>query len=184
MDAEREQGLRLPYKGISPRVDESAFVAPNACLVGDVEVGPQSSLWFGVVARADVQPIRIGARVSVQDNAVIHATRGWAATEIGDDCTVGHGAILHGCKLDTHVLVGMGACILDGASIASEVLIGAGSLITANTYIPHGVLAMGSPAKVVRFLKDSEREWIRQSAQNYATHSEEYRAIVEASIHS
>jgi carbonic anhydrase/acetyltransferase-like protein (isoleucine patch superfamily) len=156
-----------PFRGKLPRVHDGAFVAPTAALIGDVEVGAQSSLWFGTVARGDMMPIRVGARTSIQDNAVIHTTGGWSDTQVGDDCTVGHSAILHGCIVRDRVLVGMGSIILDAAEIGSDVILGAGSLVTARTKIPPGVLAHGRPAKPVRDLTDEERKNILDAARHY-----------------
>ena len=163
-----------PFDGHVPEIDPRAFIAPSADVIGDVVVGPQSSIWFGTVLRGDTEPIRIGARTSIQDNSVLHTTGGWAPTVVGDDCTVGHAVILHGCTVGSRVLVGMGAVILDGATIHDDVLIGAGSLITSNTEIPSGVLAFGRPAKVVRPLTDRERESIAQSARTYVEHTAQY----------
>lgn len=156
-----------PYKGIHPTVDPSAFVAPSADVIGDVTIGERSSVWFGAVVRGDVNPIRIGARTSIQDNTVMHATGGWTETHIGDDCTVGHGVILHGCTVKNRVLVGMGSILLDDVELGDDVILGAGSLVTQRTKIPSGVLAFGRPAKVIRELTDAERRQIRDSAAHY-----------------
>lgn len=155
------------YRGIRPRVDASAFIAPSADVIGDVSIGPASSIWFGAVIRGDVMPIRIGARTSIQDNSVMHATGGWADTMVGDDCTVGHAVILHGCTVRDRVLVGMGSIVLDEAEIGSDTIVGAGSLVTARTKIPPGVLALGRPAKVIRELREDELRQIRESAEHY-----------------
>jgi carbonic anhydrase/acetyltransferase-like protein (isoleucine patch superfamily) len=156
-------------------VDPSAYVAPSADLVGDVTIGPESSVWFGTVVRGDVSPLRVGARTSIQDNSVMHATGGWTETEVGDDCTVGHGVILHGCTIGDRVLVGMGSLVLDAAEIGSDTILGAGSLVTQRTKIPSGVLAFGRPAKVVRELTDEERARIRESAEHYVALVRAYR---------
>jgi carbonic anhydrase/acetyltransferase-like protein (isoleucine patch superfamily) len=155
------------YRGIVPRVHEQAFVAPTASVVGDVEIGAQSSIWFGTVLRGDVMPIRIGARTSIQDNGVVHATGGWEPTIVGDDCTVGHSVILHGCTVGNRVLVGMGSIVLDGARLGDDVILGAGSLVTARTVIPSGMLAFGRPAKAVRPLTDEERKNLLDAVSVY-----------------
>ncbi|MCS6798340.1 MAG: gamma carbonic anhydrase family protein [Myxococcota bacterium] len=165
---------RWPYRGIWPRVASDAFVAPGAHLVGDVVVGPQCSIWFGAVLRGDVMPIRVGARTSIQDNCVLHATGGWAPTLVGEDCTIGHGAILHGCSVADRVLVGMGSIVLDGAEIGPDVLLGAGSLVPPRARIPAGVLVMGRPARVVRPLSAEELERIREAATLYVGYGAEY----------
>lgn len=165
----------VPYRGVLPRVDPSCFVAPTASVIGDVEVGPGSSLWFGAVLRGDVMPIRIGARTSIQDNSVVHATHDWCETRVGDECTVGHSVVLHGCTVRDRVLVGMGSIVLDQVEIGSDVILGAGSLVTARTVIPPGVLAMGRPAKVVRELTDEERARILDAAEAYVDLVRDYR---------
>lgn len=168
----------LPYGEHAPRIAEDAFVAPNTSLIGDVEVGSEASIWFGSTLRGDVMPIRIGARTSIQDNSVVHATDGWAPTIVGEDCVVGHGVILHGCTLGDRVLVGMGAIILDAAKIGDDCLIGAGSLVTARTEIPPGSLVLGRPAKVKRPLTELERASIVEGAAHYVKKTRDYRALV------
>ncbi len=164
------------YRGMRPSVDPSSFIAPTAALIGDVVVGAKASIWFGVVLRGDVMSIRVGARTSIQDNSVIHATGGWTSTIVGENCTVGHGAILHGCTVADRVLVGMGSIILDQAEIGSDTILGAGSLVTARTKIPAGVLALGRPAKVIRELTDEERASIREAAKVYVGLVRDYTA--------
>ena len=163
-----------PYRGQLPVVSPGAFVAPSADVIGDVEIGAESSIWFGAVLRGDMMPIRIGARTSVQDNSVIHTTGGWAPTVVGDDVTVGHGVILHGCTVGSRVLVGMGSILLDGATVGSDVLLGAGSLVPQRKVIPDGVLAYGRPAKVIRELREEELERVRDAARRYVVLSREY----------
>ncbi|GAB4215229.1 MAG: gamma carbonic anhydrase family protein [Sandaracinaceae bacterium] len=165
-----------PYKAIHPRLDPSCFVAPTASVVGDVVVGAESSIWYGAVLRGDVMPIRIGARTSIQDNSVVHATGGWHDAIIGDDCTVGHGVILHGCRIGSRVLVGMGTIVLDEADVGDQVMIGAGSLVTARTRIPPGVLVHGRPAKVIRDLRPDEVERILEAAELYRRYGREHAA--------
>ncbi len=166
--------MRVPYRGVLPTVAKSAFVAPNATLIGDVHIGEESSIWFGAVLRGDVMRISVGARTSIQDNSVVHATGGWAPTAIGDDCTVGHSVVLHGCTVRDRVLVGMGSVVLDAAEIESDVVLGAGSVVTARTKIPAGVLAIGRPAKVIRDLKPEDYERIREAASLYVGYGREY----------
>lgn len=169
--------VRLPWKGVMPTVAETAFVAPNTSLIGDVEVAELASIWFGSTLRGDVMPIRIGARTSIQDNSVVHATEGWAPTIVGEDCVVGHGVILHGCTLGNRVLVGMGTVILDEVEIGDDVLIGAGSLITPRTKLPSGTLVLGRPAKPKRDLTDAERASIVEGAAHYVKKCEAYRKM-------
>lgn len=162
------------YRGQLPRVAEDAFIAPSADVIGDVVIGAASSIWYGAVVRGDVMPIRVGNRTSIQDNSVVHSTGGWQQTVVGDDCTVGHSVILHGCTVGDRVLVGMGTIVLDAVEIGSDVLIGAGSLVTARTKIPDGVLAFGRPAKVIRDITDEERARIAEAAEHYARLVGEY----------
>ncbi len=160
-----------------PRVHGSAWVAESAVVVGDVEIGAESSLWFGAVVRGDVERIRIGARTNVQDQATIHVVGGRLATIVGDGVTVGHAAVLHGCAIAGHTLVGIGAIVLDGAEIGPECLIGAGAVVTPGTRIPPRSLVLGSPAKRVRELSADEIARLHRSAAGYVERAREYRAL-------
>ncbi len=162
------------FQGVGPVVAPSAFVAENAALIGQVEVGERASIWYGAVLRGDILPIRIGARTSIQDQCVLHTTTGWAPTEVGEEVTVGHGAILHGCRIASRVLVGMGSIVMDGARVASNVILGAGSLVPPRAEIPSGVLALGRPARVVRPLRSEEFEQIREAAEEYVRQAARY----------
>ncbi len=164
----------LPYRGVWPKVHPTAYIAPNAALIGDVTIGAHTSVWFGAVLRGDVAPIVIGARTSIQDNCVVHATAGLSATAVGDDCTVGHAATLHGCVVGSRVLVGMGSIVLDNARIEDDVILGAGSLVTINTVLPTGFLAFGRPAKPTRPLTDSDRAHLAEAAGLYVGYRAEY----------
>jgi carbonic anhydrase/acetyltransferase-like protein (isoleucine patch superfamily) len=157
----------FPYKGVLPQVAEGAFVAPNASLIGDVTLGERSSIWFGAVLRGDVAPLRIGARTNIQDNAVIHATGGKSSTTIGDDVTVGHNSIVHGCTIGNYCLIGMGSIVLDGASIEDECFIAAGALIAPNTRVAARSLMIGNPARKARTLTDAELTEIRTASITY-----------------
>lgn len=174
--------LLLPYRGKSPVIAEDAFVAPNTSLIGDVHIGSQASVWFGTTLRGDVQPIRIGARTSIQDNTMVHATDGWVPTIVGEDCVVGHGVILHGCTIGNRVLVGMGAIVMDGAVIGDDVIIGAGALVTTKTQIPSGSMVLGSPAKVKRELTDAQKAGILEGSAHYQRKTAEYREIIRAEL--
>ena len=139
-----------------------AYVAPNATIVGDVVLQQDASIWYGAVLRGDSGKITVGAGSNVQDNCVIHEN-----TTIGPGCTIGHGAILHGCTLGANCLVGMGAIVLDGAVIEDNCMVGAGALVTGRTHIPAGSLVLGSPAKVVKPLTEAQHAYIREDAENY-----------------
>jgi carbonic anhydrase/acetyltransferase-like protein (isoleucine patch superfamily) len=169
----------IPYGGTIPRVHESVFLATNATVIGDVEIGEGSSVWFGTVIRGDVHSIRIGKNTNVQDLSVIHVTTPEsgkpATTTIGDHVTIGHRVILHGCTIDDCALVGMGSIVMDGAVVGKNSVIGAGSLVTEGTVIPEGHLALGSPAKVKRPLTEAEILGLALSAEHYRELASRYR---------
>ncbi len=152
-----------------PRIGPNAWVAPDAPVIGDVDVGADSSIWYGCVVRGDVFGIRIGRGTNIQDHTVIHVTSGTHGTTIGDDVTIGHRATLHGCTIGDRALVGIGAIVLDAAVIGEEALVGAGALVTPGTIIPPRVLAVGSPARVKRPLTEDELAHLRQSGPHYVT---------------
>lgn len=164
------------YAAAKPRVHPDAWLAPGCVVVGDVSIGPDSTVWYGAVLRGDVHSITVGARTNLQDQAVVHVTKGRFASVIGDEVTVGHRAVIHGCRVGDGSLIGIGACVLDGAEIGEGALIGAGSVVTPGTVIPPGVLALGTPARVVRPLSDAERATQIERALTYIetarTHSE------------
>lgn len=170
-----------PYKGMRPKVDESAFIAPGAILVGDVEVGEGSSIWYNVTIRADVNPVKIGKWSNIQDASIIHEDSGRGsgledglATIVGDYVTVGHGVILHACKLEDYALVGMGATVMDGAVVGKGSVIGAGALVTKGTVIPPYSVVLGAPAKVIRTMTpDSIADRLEQ-AEHYHHLSREH----------
>lgn len=165
--SKRHRGLVLPFMDKRPVIDPTAFIAEQSTVVGDVVIGPESSIWFNTTVRADQMPIRIGARSNVQDNSVVHVTTEVAGTVIGDEVTVGHRVILHACTIGNRVLVGMGSIVLDLAVIEDDVLLAAGSLVTPRTVLPSGWLCRGSPAKPVRPLEERERAMIRQGWTAY-----------------
>ncbi len=164
------------FGGKTPQLGAGVFVAETAAIIGNVVIGDDSSIWYATSVRGDVMPIQIGARTSIQDNAVIHVTSGVSGTEIGSDCTVGHSAIIHACTVEDFCLIGMGAILLDGARIGTGSLVGAGALVTPGTIIPPGSLVLGSPAKVKRPLDDNEREQIRCGAEHYVHLARAYLA--------
>lgn len=162
------------FQGIKPTIPDSVFVEDTATVIGDVVIGEDSSVWFGAVVRGDVHSIRIGHRTNVQDLSVLHVTHETHPLVIGDDVTIGHRVILHGCTVQNHVLVGMGAIIMDGAVIGEDCVIGAGALVTEGTIVPPKSLILGSPAKVKRPVTEKELAWIRESAQNYVRYARQY----------
>lgn len=159
-----------PFKGTTPRIDPSAFVDESAQVIGDVEVGPESSVWMNVVIRGDVHRIRIGRRSNVQDLTMVHVMRDTNPTVIGDEVTIGHSAVIHGCTIEDRVLVGMGAVLLNGVHVESDSIVAAGSLLTEGTRIPARSLVMGRPGKVKRQLTDEEVAEILWYADNYVNY--------------
>jgi carbonic anhydrase/acetyltransferase-like protein (isoleucine patch superfamily) len=155
------------YRGQSPQLDESVFRVGSAEIIGDVTIGADSSLWFNVVVRGDVNSIRIGQRTNIQDGSVVHVTHEKHPTWIGDDVTVGHNVTLHGCQIGNRCLIGMGAVVMDAVEIADDVMIAAGALVTPGTKVPSGTLYAGSPARYKRHLSDDEIADLKQSALNY-----------------
>jgi carbonic anhydrase/acetyltransferase-like protein (isoleucine patch superfamily) len=150
-----------------PKIAESAFIAPSADIIGDVTIGEDCSIWFGTVLRGDENYIKIGRGTNIQDNCTVHINSEKYGTEIGEYVTAGHGAILHACKVGDYCLIGMGAIVLDGAEIGDYSIIGAGSMVTGGKKIPSGVLAVGSPAKVIREITEEEKKALQESAENY-----------------
>lgn len=148
----------IEHHGIRPTVPDSAWLAPTATVIGDVVMGESSSLWFNVVARGDVNYIRIGDRSNIQDNSTIHVSVDTWPTIIGNDVVAGHNVLLHGCTIHDRVLVGMGSVVMDGVVIGEESIIGAGSLVTPGTQIPPRSLVVGRPGRVVRSVTDKELE--------------------------
>lgn len=166
--AETWPGARLLSIGSQqPRVVEAAFVAPGATLVGDVELGRDASVWYGCVLRGDLHRIRVGARSNVQDLSVLHVTRDRFPTLIGDEVTIGHRAVVHGCTVRDGALIGIGAVVLDGAEVGEGALVGAGALVAPGTRIPYAALALGVPARVARLLTEVELEAQRERARAY-----------------
>jgi carbonic anhydrase/acetyltransferase-like protein (isoleucine patch superfamily) len=167
--------MLIPFNGKEPRIDPSAFVAPTAVLIGDVEVGPEASIWFGAVLRGDNGPIRIGARTSIQDNAVVHVSE-HGGTYVGDDVTVGHAAIMEDCTIEPHALIGSNATLLNGCRIGAGSLIAAGSVVGERADIPPHVLAAGAPATVKKKIEGEAAHWIDISAAEYVKLSRTYLA--------
>jgi carbonic anhydrase/acetyltransferase-like protein (isoleucine patch superfamily) len=155
-------------------VHPTAYVDESAQVIGDVQIGAESSLWMNVVARGDVNSIRIGSRSNVQDGSIVHVMHGTHPTNIGDDVTIGHGAIVHGCTVADRVLIGMGAILLNGVTIGEDTIVAAGSLVTEGTCIPPRSLVMGSPARVRRTLTDEDVASILTYANNYVRYKKDY----------
>lgn len=165
----------IEYRGKRPNIHPTAFIAPNAVLIGDVEVGRESSIWFGAVLRGDNGPIRVGARTSIQDNAVVHVSEG-GVTHIADDVTVGHCAVMEDCRIEAHALIGSNATLLNGATIGEGALIAAGSVVGQGVTIPPRVVAAGAPASVKKALEGEAASWIEISSGEYVKLSRLYLA--------
>jgi carbonic anhydrase/acetyltransferase-like protein (isoleucine patch superfamily) len=163
------------FRGLLPKVHETAYVDVSAQVIGDVEIGAESSVWMQVVLRGDVNFIRLGARTNVQDGTIVHVMHDTHPTIVGDEVTIGHGAIVHGCTIRSRVLIGMGAVVLNGATIDEDTIVAAGSLVTEGAVVPPRSLAMGSPARVRRALTDAEVASIREYAANYVRYRKDYQ---------
>jgi carbonic anhydrase/acetyltransferase-like protein (isoleucine patch superfamily) len=163
------------YRGILPRIPDSAFVDSSAQVIGDVEMGDESSAWMNVVIRGDVNWIRIGRRSNIQDGSIVHVMRGLHPTEVGDEVTVGHGVILHGCRVGNRCLIGMGAIVLNGVDIGTESIVAAGSLLPEGMRVPPRSLVVGSPGKVRRSLTDRDVAAIAGYAERYVEYAKDYK---------
>ena len=174
--------LVLSYSGVWPRIAEDAFIAPTAVIVGDVTIESGANIWFGAVLRGDVAPIRIGARSNVQDGCVLHTDAGAPAT-IGVECTLGHGAIVHGATIGDGTLVGMRATVLNHAVVGAGCLIAAATLIPEGKQIAPGQLVMGIPGKAIRAVTEAEQARIRDGVAHYLAYAREYAAAL-ANVHA
>lgn len=164
------------FSGLVPKVHPSVFVADNATIVGDVEIAEGSSVWYGAVLRGDVCPIRIGKGSNVQDGVIIHGDDG-SKTLIGDNVTIGHRAVVHGCTIEEGALIGMGAIVLDGATVGASAIVGAGSLVTVGKQMPPRTLWVGSPVRLIRDLDDHAVQGVLESALHYRRLAQAYVSL-------
>jgi carbonic anhydrase/acetyltransferase-like protein (isoleucine patch superfamily) len=164
-----------PYRSVLPRVHATAFIDESAQVIGDVEIGEESGVWMNAVVRGDVNSIRIGRQTNLQDGCIVHVMRGSHATYIGNQVTVGHAAVLHGCTIRDRCLIGMGAIVLNGAEIGEDSIVAAGTLITEGTKVPPRSLMMGSPGARRRELRDEEVAGILAYAQRYVGYRKDYQ---------
>ena len=162
------------FCGMTPTIPKSCFIEETGIVIGDVVMGEQCSVWFHAVIRADVHYIRIGHRTNVQDLCILHVTHDTHPLIIGNDVTIGHHVVLHGCTIKDRVLIGMGAIVMDGALIGEDSVVGAGALVTEETVVPPMSLVLGSPAKVRRPVTQEELLWIRESSANYVKYAGQY----------
>lgn len=166
-----------PYRGTSPRVHPTAFIDASAQVIGDVEIGEESSVWMCAVIRGDVHWIRVGKRTSIQDGTIVHAMTRTHPTSIGDNVTVGHAAVVHGCTIEDRCLIGMGAILLNGSHVGAGSIVAAGTLLVEGQKVPPRSLVMGSPGKVKRLLTQAEVADIQTSADRYVGYRLEYMKI-------
>jgi len=157
----------IDFKGRYPKVDPTAFIAENAMVIGDVEIGPGSNIWFNSIVRGDLNYIRIGSNCNIQDACVLHVEKDLYPLFLEDEVVLGHRVVVHGCRISKGSLIGIGAIVLNNAEVGEQSIVGAGSLVTPNTVIPPRTLAMGTPAKPVRSLNENDLEMIRNTLQDY-----------------
>ncbi|MBN8819182.1 MAG: gamma carbonic anhydrase family protein [Sphingomonas sp.] len=171
--------LILPFEGKTPKIHESAFIAPGSVIIGDVEIGPQASIWYNCVLRADINFIRVGARSNIQDGSVIHVETdygdGGHPAIIGEDVLIGHMALVHGCVLENRAFVGMGAIVMDGCTIEGDAMLAAGAMLTPGKRMPSGQLWSGRPAKYMRDLSEADIHGMQRGVKGY---------VHEAALHS
>jgi carbonic anhydrase/acetyltransferase-like protein (isoleucine patch superfamily) len=175
-------GLVLPYNGKWPKIGRDVFVAPNATVIGDVEIGDASSLWFNTLVRGDDHWIRIGARTNIQDGVIVHISKGTAPTTIGSDITIGHGAIVHGCVLEDKCLIGIGAIVLDGAVVETGSVVAAGALVAPGKRVRRGEVWAGCPAKMVREVRPQDLQYIDEDAVLYCELASDYLKMRRAAV--
>lgn len=169
--------LILPYAGKTPRIHPTAWIAPTAVVIGDVEIGPETGIWYGCVVRGDVNEIRIGARTNIQDGTVIHVAAEGQGTTIGDEITVGHMALLHACTVESNAFIGMKSCVMDGAHVERHAMVAAGALLTPGKRVPSGELWGGSPARKIRDLTEAQLADWRKSWEGYVAHAKDHAAL-------
>lgn len=180
--------LILPFGGKTPKIHETAFVAPGCVIIGDVEIGPQASIWYNCVLRADINAIRVGARSNIQDGSIVHVESdygdGGHPAIIGDDVLIGHMAIVHGCTLENRAFVGMGAIVMDGCVIEGDAMLAAGAMLTPGKRMPSGQLWSGRPAKYMRELSEADIYGMQRGVEHYVhegqAHTEALRAAQAA----
>jgi carbonic anhydrase/acetyltransferase-like protein (isoleucine patch superfamily) len=172
--------LILPVQGISPTIGNHGWIAPNASLIGDIIMGEYCTVWFNAVIRGDVNSIEIGHHTNIQDGVVIHCTYQKHKTVIGNHVSIGHNAIVHGCTVHDHVLVGMGAIIMDGVVVGEGSIIAAGAIVTQGTHIPAGSIYAGNPARMLKEIGPEHKEMIERTAKNYITYSSWFKENKES----
>ncbi len=175
MNPPRSTGRILSFRGQTPRIAADAFIAPDAVVIGDVEIGAETSVWFGCVVRGDINYIRVGARTNIQDGTIVHVDSQQYSTTIGDDVAIGHQAVIHACTLESGSFVGIGAVVMDGAVVESGAMVAAGALVTPGKRVPKGELWGGRPARRMRHLSDEEAAGLTDIAGRYVLLARAYR---------
>lgn len=170
--------LILPWDGVMPVIGERVFLAPNATLIGDVVVGDDAGIWFGAILRGDVKEIRIGARSNLQDGVILHGSKHGTGVYVGEDVTIGHGAIIHACRVESHAFIGMGAVLMDDCVIEGGALVAAAALVPPGKRVPSGELWGGNPARKMRDLSEAERRDLHKTAARYVEYGQVYRRAV------
>ncbi len=176
MDQPNSHGGIFHFGDQTPRIAPDAFVAPGAVVVGDIEIGAESSIWFGCVLRGDINTIRVGARTNIQDGTIVHVDSDEFSTTIGDDVTIGHQAVIHACTLEDACFVGIGATVMDGAVVEGGAMVAAGALVTPGKRVPKGELWAGAPAHCMRPLSETEAANLTEIAGRYVDLARKYRA--------
>lgn len=171
----------LPYRGVTPRIDPSAFIAETAVIIGDVEIGANTGIWYGCVLRGDVHEIKVGSGTNIQDGTVVHCAKEKFGCYIGDNVTIGHMALIHACTVQSNSFIGMKACVLDGATVQSHAMVAAGALVTPGKTVPSGQLWAGSPAKFMKELGPKDAAAFDDIAPRYAELAREYREALHPS---
>lgn len=174
------QGTILPYNGKTPKIAESAFIAPGAVIIGDVEIGEETNIWYNVVIRGDVNTVRIGKRTNIQDGTVCHVTYKTGPLSIGDEVTIGHNAIIHACTLENRSFVGMGATVMDGAVVQTEAMLAAGALLSPKKQVSTHELWSGVPAKLMRAMTEDEVSYMPWSAEHYVKLGQAHKTSLSA----
>lgn len=172
--------LILPYRGVMPKIHDTCFIAPNATIIGDVEIGAGTNIWYGAVIRGDVMPIRIGKNTNIQEGVVIHVSTGGQGTQIGDGVTIGHQALIHDCTIDDYAYIGMQSCVMDSARVEGKAFVAAGALVSPRKIIPTGELWAGSPARMMRKLGEDDFKMIDWSWNHYVALGAEHKEICAA----
>ncbi len=173
----KQSALLLPYRGVHPQISPEAFIADNATVIGDTQIGDQSGIWFGCVVRGDVNEIRIGQRTNIQDLSMIHCAERGQGTYLGNDITVGHSAVLHACSIEDGALIGIQACVMDDCIVEAGAMLAAGALLTPGKVVKKGEVWGGQPARKLRDVNAKDREFFAVNSERYVRLAKEYKAL-------